>query len=212
MVALQGLLVDIHVELKLRDAEFHIGSKYDNVWVHHRLGLPVESSSIHKLRNQYLPLLGPLHRHCLSLLSYVLAYCSEALEMSAVQETLVYLSPEDLKYENLSCGLIFRDNRLTYREALPIANLYELRGGRRDVAWILEKLLECRVLYKLTLGQEHGLLKLLERFADLASLERAGTWVERKREIEDMWTGELEAAIPDDNLAAACNLVSHTPR
>lgn len=93
-----------------------------------------------------------------------------------------------------------------------IANVHALRGARGEAAWILEKLLECRVQYKLTLGQEYQLLGYVGEFADLATPGRADGWIERRREIADMWANEVEAAAPDDDLAAACNVVSRTSR
>jgi len=212
LIALTDLTVDIHVELKPGDAKFHTRSKVTSLLMRCPLGLLVEPFSANKLLSQCLQLFGPLGASCLQVLPYLLYYYPEALEMPAVRETLAYLAPEHLVYESPSSGLIFQDKRLARWEARCIADVYRLSGARREAAWTMEKLLESRILYELTLGQEHSLLVLLEIIADWATPERAGAWSERKREIEDIWTGELEAAAPDDDLTAACNVVSHTSR
>lgn len=90
-------------------------------------------------------------------------------------------------------------------KAWVLADVYRLLGARREALWIFERLHECRILYPLTLGEEYQMLEDVEEFADLVAPESLASYAERKREIDDIWLSEVEAAAPDDDLAAACN-------
>lgn len=111
LIALYTLDIDVHVELKPNDAKFHLDLKCGYFWICGRLGLHVESSSMHKLLDQFLQLFEPLQRGSSTLLHHILLYDREALEIPAVQDTLDYLSPAHLKYDT-SRGLILREKRL----------------------------------------------------------------------------------------------------
>lgn len=203
-LALCDLYVNIHVELRPYDAKFQLRSKF--ILQQLRFDLQGQPFSPYEFLDQHMRHFGPLHLATLALLSQILGSDEEALINQTVEELLFYLI---IKFEHLKCecprrGLVFDGIHLQLLAAEFLAKIYELVGAREQATWVFETILICSSAYRLSLDVEYGVLEWLVHLRDCTTPEEEKRYRERMLEIRDIWANELEAAVPDESLAAAC--------
>ena len=206
-----GLLrvdTNMHVEMRPGAARFYISSQLDEAIMRIYFGLNIEISSLQKLLREQVELFGLLHEISLDFLAWTLHADPEAQHEPLIRSYIDYLSPEHLLCKHDPGGLVCREKDLSWRQVRELTGVYLHAHQREAAAWLSEKLVQCRDWYAISPGEEYQMLRRLEYMSDITSPEKAEIWSARKLEIEDTWRNEVEAAVPDQDLAAACGIVT----